>query len=391
MPTAQDTPASPPEPGPAHLPVSPVPRHHRKRAERFARYSLLILVVCTGVAFFNMVRIFIVPVILAAVFAGMFYPLFNWFVKITRGQRAVSAFVCCLLLSLGLLLPAYGIANLVAVEAVHLYQTAESRVSATFEAKSLERLQQHPLVRWIRINNMPVQSWLEQLARNVAELLVKMVNRVSRQTFELIAHLLIAFFTMFYFFRDGPVLLDRLKYFSPLAESYEDALIRRFLIVSRATIKGTLLVAMLKGALGALTFWAFGIEAAALWGVVMGFLSVLPIVGPWLVMYPAGLILIIIGDVWGGVAILLIATFVISSLDNVLEPMLVGRGAGMHDLLVFFSMLGGIATFGVMGFIVGPLIAALFRTLLDIYGTEFRRQLELVHKPPPSETGFFQR
>src|SRR6185503_15319673 len=117
-------------------------------------------------------------------------------------------------------------------------------------------------------------------------------------------------------------------------------------------------------------------------GVVMGFLSVLPVVGPWLVMYPAGIILLITGDVWGGVAILLIATFIVSSVDNVLEPMLVGRGAGMHDLLVFFSMMGGIATFGVMGFIVGPLIAALFRTLLDIYGTEFKRQLELVHKPP---------
>jgi predicted PurR-regulated permease PerM len=81
----------------------------------------------------------------------------------------------------------------------------------------------------------------------------------------------------------------------------------------------------------------------------------------------------------------------VSSVDNVLEPMLVGRGAGMHDLLVFFSMMGGIATFGVMGFIVGPLIAALFRTLLDIYGTEFKRQLELVHKPPQAETEFFRR
>ena len=388
MPVVQDHPESKPEAGPAPPSIS---RHHRRRAEKFARYSLLILLLCTGVAFFNMVRIFVVPVILAAVFAGMFYPLFNWFVRLTRGQRALSSFICCVVLSLGLLGPAYGVANLVTVEAVHLYQTAESRVSATFEAKPLERLQKHPFIRWIHLHNLPLQSWLEQLARNAAELLVKMVNRVSRQTFELIAHVLIAFFTMFYFFRDGPVILERLKYLSPLAESYEDTLIRRFLTVSRATIKGTLLVALLKGTLGGVTFWAFGIEAAALWGVVMGFLSVLPIVGPWLVMYPAGLILIITGDVWGGVAILLIATFVVSSIDNFLEPMLVGRGAGMHDLLVFFSMLGGIATFGVMGFIVGPLIAALFRTLLDIYGTEFRRQLELVHKPPPSETAFYQR
>jgi predicted PurR-regulated permease PerM len=382
MPVAQDIPERPAPPE--------VSRRHRVRAQRFARYSLLILVIATGIVFFNMVRIFVVPVILAAAFAGIFYPMFSWFVRLTRGQRAVSAFICCVLLSLGLLLPAYGIANLVALEAVHLYDTAETRVGEMLKAESLERLQQHPIARWMQLHNFPFQSWLEQIARNVAELLVKMVNRVSRQTFELIAHVLIAFFTMFYFFRDGPVLLSRLKYFSPLAESYEDELIRRFRIVSRATVKGTLLVALIKGVLGGITFWAFGIEAAALWGVVMGFLSVLPVVGPWLVMYPAGLILILMGDVWGGVAILLIATFVVSSVDNVLEPMLVGRDAGMHDLLVFFSMLGGIATFGVVGFIVGPLIAALFRTLLDIYGTEFKRQLELVHSPP-AETEFYTK
>jgi predicted PurR-regulated permease PerM len=280
---------------------------------------------------------------------------------------------------------------MVATEAVHLYKTAGPAVSEALKADSLERLQQHPLMRWLRFNNLPVQAWLEQLTRNATALLVAIVNRVSRETFELVAQVLIAFFTMFYFFRDGPKLLDRLKYFSPLAEHYEDELIRRFRSVSRATIKGTLLVSLIKGALGGLTFWAFGVEAAALWGVVMGFLSVLPVIGPWIVMYPAGLVLVLSGDVWGGIAILLIATFVISSIDNVLEPYLVGRDAGMHDLLVFFSMLGGIATFGVMGFIVGPLIAALFRTLLDIYGTEFKRQLDLVHQPPPSETEFYRR
>jgi predicted PurR-regulated permease PerM len=338
-----------------------------------------------------MIRIFIVPVILAAVFAGMFYPFYNRVVKFTRGQRALSALICCIVLSLGLILPGYGIANLVAHEAVHLYQTAESRVGEILQADALERIQQYPFVQRLRLANMPLQAWIEQAATNAAGLLVKLVNRISRETFELIANVLIMFFTMFYFFRDGPVLIERLKYFSPLAEHYEDYLIRRFLSVARATIKGTLLVALLKGVLGGLTFWAFGIEAAALWGVVMAFLAVLPIAGPWLVMCPAGILLLLTGQIWQGVAMLLIALLVISSIDNVLEPYLVGRDAGMHDLLVFFSMMGGIATFGVMGFIVGPILAALFRTRLDIYGIEFKRQLDLVHQPPPSETEFYQR
>src|SRR2546422_7769130 len=146
----------------------------------------------------------------------------------------------------------------------------------------------------------------------------------------------------------------KLKYLSPLADDYEDELIRRFLSVSRATIKGTLLVSLIKGILGGLTFWAFGIQGAVLWGVVMIFLSVLPIVGPWLVMYPAALILLLNGEVWQGITLFVIATFVVGLIDNLLEPIVIGRDSGMHELLVFFSMLGG----GV-GFIVGPVIAGL--------------------------------
>src|SRR6185295_17901744 len=147
------------------------------------------------------------------------------------------------------------------------------------------------------------------------------------------------------------LLLAKLKYLSPLADDYEEELIQRFLSVSRATIKGTLLVALIKGALGGLTFWAFGIEGPVLWGVVMVFLSILPIVGPWLVMYPAALILFFGGHVWQAIALFLIATFVVGLVDNLLQPTLIGRDSGMPELMVFFSTVGGIGLFGVTGFI----------------------------------------
>jgi predicted PurR-regulated permease PerM len=356
------------------------------RADKFARYSLLLIVLATSVVFLNMIKAFLVPVILASVNAGLFFSFYSWLLKRTRGRKALSAFVCCATLSLGLLLPAYAAANLVSREALRLYQSAGPRAREFFERDVGETMQAHPLIRKLHLENVPLRPTFEHLAQKGSELLANAINVASRETFDLISTLFITFFTMFYFFRDGPQLLAKLKYLSPLAEVYEEELIRRFLSVSRATLKGTLLVALIKGILGGLTFWAFGIEAPVLWGVVMVFLSVLPIVGPWLVMYPAALVLLLGGQVWQGITLFLIATFVVGLVDNVLEPIVIGRDSGMHDLMVFFSMLGGIGMFGVMGFLVGPVIAALFLTLLEIYGKEFSKQLTFVHNRPNAET-----
>ena len=361
-------------------------RSRQVRTDKFTHFFLLLVLVAATVVFFKMIKAFLVPIILAAVFAGLFSPFYSWLLKTARGRKSLSAFVCCLTLSLGLLVPAYAVANMVAREAVRLYQKGESGNNGRFEDKIRAKLQGHPFIQKLHLEKVPLPRTFEHLSKQAAELLANAINVASRETFELISTLFITFFTMFYFFRDGSLLLAKLKYLSPLADDYEDELIRRFLSVSRATIKGTLLVSLIKGILGGLTFWAFGIQGAVLWGVVMVFLSVLPIVGPWVVMYPAALILLLNGQVWQGIALFVIATFVIGLIDNLLEPIVIGRDSGLHELLVFFSMLGGIGLFGVMGFIVGPVVAALFLTLLEIYGKEFNQQLALVHKHSNSET-----
>ena len=350
-------------------------------AEKFSRYFLLALVLAVGVAFLYMIKLFLVPVILAAVFAGLFYSLYRWLLKMTRSRRGLSALLCCLILSLGVLGPAYAVANMVAKEAIRGYQTAEARMHNVVGDGLRSRIAGHPIIQRLQLNKLPVQAWVDQFGKKATELLAAAINQASRQTFELISTILITFFTMFYFFRDGPMLLQRLKALSPLAEPYEEELIRRFVTTSGATVKGVLFVSMIKGTLGGLTFWAFGIEAPVLWGVVMTFLSILPIIGPWVVMVPAAIIMMLNGSIWAGM-LLLLAALAIGSIDNLLEPFLIGRDSGMHELLVFFSMIGGIAVFGVTGFIIGPVIAALFRTLLDIYSIEFSKQLHLLHDLP---------
>jgi len=365
-----------------NTPTPDVSLRRRLRVERVSRYLLLVVLIGIGVIFFNLVKIFIIPAFLAAVFAGLFYPFYQWLLKLFRGKQGVSAFVCCLILLLGLLIPIYIVANMVSSEAIWFYESAEQVVDeiiAQGDSGAMGRLKNYEFVKKLHLDQIDWQTELGGIAKQLASMLGTFINKASKGTFQLVTNLFLTFFAMFYFFRDGGRLINRMKYLSPLADKYEDELIQRFVTVSKATIKGTLLIGLLKGTLGALTFWSFGIHGAMLWGVVMVILSVIPMVGFGLVMYPAAIVMMLIGHVWQGITIFLIAAVIIAQVDNVLGPRIVAREAGMHDLLIFFSTLGGISLFGVMGFIIGPIIAALFVTVLDIYSIEFKTQLDLSH------------
>ncbi len=362
------------------LPSEDIEAIRKLRVERMSRYLLLVVLIGIGIVFFAMVKMFLIPAFLAAVFAGLFYPFYKWLLKLFRNKKSLSALVCCLILFLGLLIPIYIVANLVSREAITFYESAEQVVQDIVtqgDSGLLGRLKDSELVKKFKLDKIDWQAELGDIAKRTASILGTVINKASKGTFQLVTNLFLTFFAMFYFFRDGDRVIARLKYLSPLADKYEDELIKRFISVAKATIKGTLLIGLLKGTLGAITFWIFGIHGAILWGVVMVILSVIPMVGFGLVMYPAAIVMILIGHVWQGIIMLLIGAVIIAQIDNVLQPRMVAREAGMHDLLIFFSTLGGISLFGVMGFIIGPIIAALFITVLDIYGSEFKTQLDL--------------
>lgn len=346
------------------------------------RYFLIALLVILFVVFISMIHFFILPIILAAVFSGLFYPLYGRIKKLLWNRSSAASLVTCLILILLLLIPAYVIADLVAREAIALYQAAEAGFrgivgGADDDAfKWFEDLFEAELLKRLGLGNIDWQSSFEEIIKSSASILASVINKATRETFLFVTNIFITFFAMFFFFRDGEYIVQRLKYLSPLDEKYEDEIIRRFLSVSRATIKGTLVLAIIKGTMGGLTFWIFGVTSPVLWGVIMVILSIIPLVGAWLVMYPAGIIMILTGDVWQGVAVILIAAIPIGNIDNILLPKLVGRDTGMHELLVFISTLGGLSVFGIMGFVIGPIIAAMFMTILDVYSVEFRQHLE---------------
>ncbi|MCG8607711.1 AI-2E family transporter [bacterium] len=369
----------------------------RLRAAKLSRTYLLLLLLIVGILFINIIKIFLVPLLLAAVFTALFYPLYERFLKVFDNKKALSSVLCCLVLLLGLLVPVYMVVHLVAQEAIDLYDTGEAKVRdivSKGDEGLLGDLKRSPLLKRIDWDAIDWQTSLQDIAKNTGKIITTVINKTSRGTFQILTDLFITLFTMFYFFRDGQKLVERIKYLSPLDDIYEEGLMHRFVSVSRATIKGTLLIGVAQGTLGGITLWICGVGSPILWGLIMVVLSIIPLVGAWLVLYPAAIIQLITGNFWQGLVIFVVTVVVILNVDNVLRPRLVGRDAGMHDLMIFFSTLGGISVFGIMGFIIGPVIAVFFLTLLDIYSIEFKSSLDLArgasvgnYSSQPAESG----
>ena len=200
---------------------------------------------------------------------------------------------------------------------------------------------------------------------------------IGMNTFEFIVGLGIMLYLLFFLLRDGQVLARRIKQAVPLRADQKTALFGRFADVVRATVKGSILVAIAQGALGGLAFWFLGIHAALLWGVLMAFLSLVPAIGAGLVWVPVAIYFLATGAVWQGVSLILYGVLVIGLVDNLLRPFLIGKDTKLPDYVVLISTLGGIQVFGLNGFVIGPLIAAMFMVTWEIFsGSE-------AASPPP--------
>ena len=178
-------------------------------------------------------------------------------------------------------------------------------------------------------------------------------------------------YVLYFFLRDGDQLLLAIARALPLGDARERALFERFTAVTRATLKGTLVVGAVQGTLGAIFFALLGLEGPVFWGAMMWACSLIPVIGPTIIWLPAALILIISGSVAKGLLLMGLGTFVIALADNILRPILVGRETRMPDFLVLLSTLGGLTLFGLSGFIAGPAIAALFITAWDMFAREY--------------------
>ncbi len=344
---------------------------------------LLSLLGAISIIIFAMTKQFLMVLFLSALTAAMVQPIFRFFNKKTKGKRSLSATLTLLAVVIGVLLPLSGIAGMFVSQAVQISQKVQPRIQkmmadqTTVEQFILKLPKGEHLVKY-------QDQIIEKGGEIIKSVSLFFVNRLSVVTLSAMQSLFLFFmylYALFFFIMDGRDILRRILYLLPLPSDQEDRLLERFTSVTKATLKGTLLIGLIQGVLAGIALALAGVDSALFWTMLMILLSVIPVVGTVLVWLPAALILIMTGSVVPGVMVLLWCGLVVGNIDNLLRPKLVGQEAGLHELLILFTTLGGLSLFGVAGFIVGPIIAALWVTLWDMYGEMFSGYLpEVIEK-----------
>lgn len=226
------------------------------------------------------------------------------------------------------------------------------------------------------IDLTPLKERLSSLVVPAGQQLAGHAINIGQLTLEFVASLLVMLYLLFFFLRDGDELSLRIRNALPLRESHTAEIMDAFTLAVRGTIKGIILVALIQGALGGVIFWLLGLTAPLLAGAIMALLSLLPVLGSALVWAPVGLYLLVAGSATKGIILLAFGTFVIGLADNFLRPILVGQSIQMPSYVVLLATLGGLATLGANGFVIGPLVAAMFLTAWNIFvGAKERQEL----------------
>jgi predicted PurR-regulated permease PerM len=341
---------------------------------------VLLLVAAVSALFVAVAWPFLKPLLLGALLAGLFHPLYRWITRLLGGRQSLGAAVTLLVLLVLGLGPISAFLGLVLQQALTMSDQAIPWLSQHLGAASTFNVHDWLVQRFPALAKyVPSQEQLLQqvgtAAKTAGAFLVTFASRMTATTAAFLLNLFVMLYAMFFFFKDGHKILERIFYYLPLNDEDETRMLARFTSITRATVKGTLVIGIIQGALAGIAFWIAGIEGAALWGTIMTILSIIPGIGAALVWVPAVIILFVTGQSLTATLLAAWCAAVVGTVDNFLRPMLVGRDAKMPDLLILIGTLGGLFLFGPMGFIVGPIVCGLFLTVWDIYGATFREIL----------------
>ena len=310
--------------------------------------------------------------ILAAI---MFQPLYRWMLVRMNGGANRAAIATLLVIFVAVIAPAIAIGDVIVGQALQIYEAVKAGQSDA--ARYFEQVQGRLPARLQQIiegsgygNFAVIQERVTAIVRDSLTVIAKQALQIGGNAFTSLLVFAVGLYVTYFLLRDGERIGARVKETLPLDARSADHLASSFVATIRATIKGSVVVGLVQGLLGTITFWIVGFPSAVLLGVLMAIVSLLPAVGPALVWVPIAGYLLLTGAIWQGIAVIVSGALVIGMADNLLRPILVGRDTGIPDWLVLVTTLGGIAAFGLSGVVVGPVVGGLFLAGWAIYREE---------------------
>lgn len=338
-----------------------------------SRAFLLVVLIATA-AFIWIIADLLMPVFWAAVLAVLFQPLHRRYLVLVKGRSSLAAVLTTVTVVFVIVIPLGLLAAAVTQQALGIYRRMAAgeidlQAPIVFIERSIPML--GDLLGAYGVDVDSIRASIENGAMTASRYIATEALAFGRDALTFTILFGLTLYLLFFFVRDWRRILDGVIRAVPLGDIRERRLMAKFAEVARATMKGTLVVAVVQGAIGGVTFAILGIEASIFWGVAMGIFSLLPAIGPAIIWVPAVVILVAMGSIFEAVVIVLVGTFIIGLVDNLLRPILVGRDTKMPDYLVLLSTLGGLTVFGLAGVVAGPLIAALFLVVWEMFVEEY--------------------
>ena len=309
-----------------------------------------------------------------AILAMLFRPVFRWLTRRFKGRKSLAALVTLAFVLVIVILPTAFITASLVQEGTGIYQRLQS--GQINIGSYVQQVYEH-LPNWamnllsrLGLNDMgAIQQRLMELLNQGGKNLATSAINFGQNTFDFLVGFAVMLYLLFFLIRDGADISTMIRDAIPLEERHKGKLLNKFTTVIRATVKGNIAVALAQGLIGGVTFLSLGIHGAVLWGVLMAFLSLLPAIGAGLVWGPVAIYFLATGAVVKALILVFVGVFVIGLVDNILRPLLVGKDTKLPDYVVLISTLGGMALFGLNGFVIGPVIAAMFIAVWDIFAS----------------------
>jgi predicted PurR-regulated permease PerM len=353
--------------------------------QTLSKIFLVMLVLGISAIFYSMIKGFLMAVLLAGIFSSLAQPLYRQILRLTGGRSSPASIITLLVIVLVIIVPLGSLMGIVTAQAIKVGNSISPWVQDKLNNPD-------HIVLWLQEQSFysSVEPYQDDILTKAAEIvsfisrfLINSLSSATAGTVHFLFMLMIMLYTMYFFLIDGSKVVDRILYYLPLADDDERRLLDKFSSVTRATLKGTAVIGALQGGLAGLAFFVVGIPSALFWGTIMVVLSIIPGIGTGLVWVPAAVILMAGGGWAKGIGLAIFCGLVVGSVDNFLRPRMVGKDTQLPDLLILLGTMGGIVMFGILGFIIGPIVAALFVTVWEIYGRAFADVLPPGRMPAP--------